>query len=236
MQVLNPRGAPPHIFRTRPTGSEFNRHGGQHLKNAVGLWHEIPSVLGWRASCIVGLVAGSKHRRLKGLRQIRHSFFILHVYLYRSISPVKACVALRHWQRRLNVPLFFDSSHRADMSFLLFFFLALTATVRSQDSCKCYEGDSCWPAESDWAALNETVGGALQVALPPGRFCYQSFEGQSTYNSQQCNTAITNWADADWMYYYPNSYLSFRLYNNIINQRGVHILTLFDAASRTRRL
>lgn len=86
------------------------------------------------------------------------------------------------------------------MSYILFLSLILAATVRSQASCKCCKGDSCWPAESDWAALNETVGGTLEVALPPGRLCYQSFEEQPTYNAQKCSTATDNWADADWMY------------------------------------
>lgn len=44
----------------------------------------------------------------------------------------------------------------------------------AQYDCKCYPGDECWPKEAQWAAFNQTVGGNLQVNVPPGAVCYDT--------------------------------------------------------------
>ncbi|KAH9905036.1 FAD-binding domain-containing protein [Xylariomycetidae sp. FL2044] len=68
--------------------------------------------------------------------------------------------------------------------------------------CKCYLGDDCWPAESSWADLNSTVGGNLQVVIPPGAACYDTFEGPlgsiPTYDAAACADATAMWANETW--------------------------------------
>ena len=34
--------------------------------------------------------------------------------------------------------------------------------------CRCAPGEPCWPAEEEWAALNASVHGRLQLPRPPG--------------------------------------------------------------------
>jgi hypothetical protein len=72
-------------------------------------------------------------------------------------------------------------------------------------ACKCYPGDKCWPAASTWSKLNATIGGNLQVALPPGASCYNSLKDEggaggdiSTFDSQKCAEVHQNWIDEQW--------------------------------------
>jgi hypothetical protein len=67
--------------------------------------------------------------------------------------------------------------------------------------CKCYSDNSCWPTTADWNALNRTVGGALQVAIPPGAPCHRQFENStlSTYNEAACAEVLSNWVNEQWL-------------------------------------
>lgn len=67
--------------------------------------------------------------------------------------------------------------------------------------CKCYSDNSCWPTTADWNALNTTVSGALQVALPPGAPCHRNFENStiSTYNEAACAEVQANWVNEQWL-------------------------------------
>jgi hypothetical protein len=66
-----------------------------------------------------------------------------------------------------------------------------THSIRgSSYSCKCYDGDSCWPSASKWKSLNTTVGGRLKKVIPAAAVCYNFFEGIPTYNATAC-AAIT---------------------------------------------
>lgn len=47
--------------------------------------------------------------------------------------------------------------------------------------CKCYSDNACWPTNADWAALNRTVSGALQPAIPPAAVCHNKL-GNTTLN------------------------------------------------------
>ena len=62
-------------------------------------------------------------------------------------------------------------------------------------SCKCYEGDACWPSAPSWTALNASVNGLLQKVVPPAAVCYNSFDGQSYYNAKECTTVTNSWAN-----------------------------------------
>ncbi|KAI8936516.1 hypothetical protein NX059_006921 [Plenodomus lindquistii] len=60
--------------------------------------------------------------------------------------------------------------------------------------CKCYGDNACWPTHNDWDALNTTVGGALQVAIPPGAVCHTTFGNSSinVYDAAKCEEARAN--------------------------------------------
>jgi hypothetical protein len=70
--------------------------------------------------------------------------------------------------------------------------------------CKCYQDNSCWPKAADWSALNNTVGGALKVAIPPGAVCHKSFQtfdnvSIATYNAAKCADTQANWLNETWL-------------------------------------
>ncbi|KAK5653442.1 hypothetical protein OQA88_8928 [Cercophora sp. LCS_1] len=68
--------------------------------------------------------------------------------------------------------------------------------------CKCYPGESCWPAANKWNQLNQTVGGRLSVHIPPGAACHNTFQGPfgtvNTYNAAACADVQANWANEAW--------------------------------------
>lgn len=68
--------------------------------------------------------------------------------------------------------------------------------------CKCYPGESCWPAQNKWNQLNNTVGGRLSVHIPPAAACHNTFEGPlgtvNTYDAAACAAVQANWANESW--------------------------------------
>ncbi|KAK3386796.1 hypothetical protein B0H63DRAFT_558417 [Podospora didyma] len=78
-----------------------------------------------------------------------------------------------------------------------------SATYKGSNyGCKCYVGQSCWPAANKWNQLNNTVGGRLQAHIPPGAVCHNTFQGPfgnvSTYNAAACADAQANFGDEAW--------------------------------------
>ena len=70
---------------------------------------------------------------------------------------------------------------------------------------KCYSDNACWPTNADWAKLNQTVSGALQLAIPPGAVCYKNFEnGTSVYDAAKCADTQANWGNEQWLYDQPS--------------------------------
>jgi hypothetical protein len=65
-------------------------------------------------------------------------------------------------------------------------------------TCKCYPGDSCWPTDAQWSALNQTVGGRLVKAIPPGAVCYESFQGTPTEDAAKCAAVAAQWTNSSW--------------------------------------
>lgn len=66
--------------------------------------------------------------------------------------------------------------------------------VASARTCKCYEGEACWPSEAAWDELNSTVDGLLQKVVPEAAVCYNTFEGKDTYNASACAAVTANWS------------------------------------------
>jgi hypothetical protein len=84
--------------------------------------------------------------------------------------------------------------------------------VKKQDNvtyqCKCYSDNACWPTTTEWSALNSTVGGALQVALPPGAVCHNKVANLSvsTYNAAACENVKANWLNEQFLYVLASIY------------------------------
>ncbi|KAK3499468.1 uncharacterized protein B0T23DRAFT_17731 [Neurospora hispaniola] len=76
-------------------------------------------------------------------------------------------------------------------------------------ACKCYPGDPCWPSTLQWNLLNATVGGNLQISIPPAASCYNTFQGLlgniSTYNAAQCADVHANYASEQWQIDLPTA-------------------------------
>ncbi|GME28821.1 FAD/FMN-containing isoamyl alcohol oxidase MreA [Neofusicoccum parvum] len=60
--------------------------------------------------------------------------------------------------------------------------------AESAQSCRCFPGDACWPAASEWQALNETVGGRLVATVPLAAPCHDP-----VYDASTCQTLRDNW-------------------------------------------
>lgn len=66
--------------------------------------------------------------------------------------------------------------------------------------CKCYSDNKCFPKATDWAALNKTVGGTLQRALPPGAPCHKAIGSINTYDAKACADVQANWLNEQYLY------------------------------------
>lgn len=62
----------------------------------------------------------------------------------------------------------------------------------SSSKCKCYARERYWPPVALWNVLNATVDGNLRHVVPPAAVCYNTFEGESTYNASACFYVTAN--------------------------------------------
>ncbi|KAI1376433.1 FAD-binding domain-containing protein [Hypoxylon crocopeplum] len=69
-------------------------------------------------------------------------------------------------------------------------FLAFVVDLSLALTCKCAPGETCWPPESAWAALNTSVSGRLLHTILPASVCYES---EPNYDPVQCDLVISNW-------------------------------------------
>jgi hypothetical protein len=76
---------------------------------------------------------------------------------------------------------------RAVAAGLLVSTLTETATAAT---CKSIPGDDGWPARSDWAKLNETVGGQLIETIAQASVCHSS---PYTANANECEALRRVW-------------------------------------------
>lgn len=86
----------------------------------------------------------------------------------------------------------------------------LSTLIRNghQYACKCYPGDQCYPDSATWSRFNESVGGNLQLAIPPGAPCFNTLGGTiPTFDVARCADAQSNWFDEQWHTDHPISNL-----------------------------
>jgi hypothetical protein len=67
--------------------------------------------------------------------------------------------------------------------------------------CKCYSDNTCWPTNKRWNEFNNTLGGALQLAIPPGAPCYNKFGNTSLdlFDPKACAEVKANWGNEQWL-------------------------------------
>ncbi|OLN86654.1 putative FAD-linked oxidoreductase-like protein 8 [Colletotrichum chlorophyti] len=78
----------------------------------------------------------------------------------------------------------------------LFALCALGASA--QQTCKLTPFDAAWPSESDWSALNTTIGGALIKTRPVASSCYP---GNPFGSTQACEVVQEDW---NFSYYHAS--------------------------------
>jgi hypothetical protein len=72
----------------------------------------------------------------------------------------------------------------------------LPAVVASDDQCRCFPGDECWPSVSKWSSFNETLGGKLIATVPLAAVCHNSNSSHPdwpAYDEQACSQLQQRW-------------------------------------------
>ena len=65
------------------------------------------------------------------------------------------------------------------------------AKPSSHPHCKAIPGTPSWPSSRSWSALNESTGGRLLQAAPPGAVCHP---GQPSYDPALCPAVQSGWS------------------------------------------
>jgi hypothetical protein len=58
--------------------------------------------------------------------------------------------------------------------------------------CRAYPGDSDWPAQHEWDALNDLLGGALIPTVPVAASCYSSW---GVFDKERCEEVTLNFSN-----------------------------------------
>lgn len=64
----------------------------------------------------------------------------------------------------------------------------------TEDGCRCFPGDTCWPSTDSWAALNRSLSGRFIKTTPLASPCHDSQFGP--YNEDICNGLKNTWTVA----------------------------------------
>lgn len=65
----------------------------------------------------------------------------------------------------------------------------------SDQECRCFPGDECWPSQNTWETFNETVKGHLIDTTPIGSVCHGS-----AFDLELCSALRTNYHNAETHY------------------------------------
>lgn len=77
-------------------------------------------------------------------------------------------------------------------------------------ACKAAPGSPEWPSADTWAQFNQSTGGKLLRAVPPGAVCHPK---QPTYDAEQCTAIAQEWLTYDFSQNDPISSM-WNQYNN----------------------
>ena len=96
-----------------------------------------------------------------------------------------------------------------------------TTSYGKKSRCRSIPGDVEWPSESDWAGLNQTVGGNLIATVPIGAVCHRSLLGkpsnESQYDEEACAALRDDWFFATTHLPSPSSPMSYQFTDNSCN-------------------
>ena len=67
-------------------------------------------------------------------------------------------------------------------------------TLAGTDNCKIFPGDTQWPSDDDWEALDAATDGPLLKPLPQAHVCYSNGTGNPVDNAT-CQTLTDSWQD-----------------------------------------
>ncbi|PVH70851.1 hypothetical protein DL98DRAFT_436236 [Cadophora sp. DSE1049] len=95
---------------------------------------------------------------------------------------------------------------------------------------------SCWPSETDWNSLNQTLSGRLIRTVAPASVCYPS---EPNYDEAACDTVLAGWSKSSFHSADPASVASGwsnntcnPIYSNGTSIAGVQDGELYDAMKR----
>lgn len=87
---------------------------------------------------------------------------------------------------------------------------AALASPTEPPRCKISPSDATWPIETEWAVLNNSIGGTLIKTRPAASSCYETNPFDSPLN---CNIVEANWTQSTFHANLPES-ISSALYAN----------------------
>ena len=73
--------------------------------------------------------------------------------------------------------------------------LALTSVTAAAQNCRCFPGDSCWPASDVWDSFNKTVDGQLIATVPLASPCHTP-----DYDAATCKELRGEWQEPEVQY------------------------------------
>ncbi|KAI1779130.1 FAD-binding domain-containing protein [Hypoxylon cercidicola] len=80
----------------------------------------------------------------------------------------------------------------------------------SPGACKAFPGTVGWPSDETWAQFNQSTGGKLLRAVPPGAVCHPE---QPAYDADRCAAVVAGWGTFDFHQNDPVSNM-WQQYNN----------------------
>ncbi|RYP09071.1 hypothetical protein DL764_001492 [Monosporascus ibericus] len=97
----------------------------------------------------------------------------------------------------------FSVTGQQALSLALALFTATGVVSASNCSkCKCTPQDPCWPSNSEWQELNNTISGQLIASQPIAQSCYPGPAEDET----QCSLVSSSWADVGFQIESPIGY------------------------------
>ncbi|KAJ5329600.1 hypothetical protein N7452_009990, partial [Penicillium brevicompactum] len=72
--------------------------------------------------------------------------------------------------------------------FALFLASLLAVSAQASTACRCFPGDTCWPAENVWTKFNQTIDGRLVKTVPLGTPCHAP-----NYDAAKCTILRDGW-------------------------------------------
>lgn len=77
--------------------------------------------------------------------------------------------------------------------------LGSLATSESNQDCRCFPGEECWPSTDVWNQFNQTLEGRLIATVPLATPCHAP-----NYDAAACDKLREQWTDPALQYVHPS--------------------------------